>query len=429
MLKKNIRRISTVLLTSVVISFGSVSFADKVQDLRKEQDGIESKLRSNQEKLKKAQTDTKSVESQINELDAKTNKASEELTKVEDELKSIEKDIEKSLKELKEAEKKLAEKQENFEARIKVMYINGNMGYLELLLTSKDVKDFFSRKDMVQEIAEQDRDLLEEMKKQKDIIEEKKIELEAQRASLSAAKTKIEFHKRDLEIATREKSQLMSRLEKDVESYEKEYDKLNTYAKSIEGEILDLQGKHAEAQRKKAEAQNKTSTSSGSSSVASSSPSSSSVESSGSSSSSSASSSPSSSGDYKGGIMAWPVPSSNRISSPFGNRIHPIFKTKKLHTGIDIPASSGSNVISASSGTVIASGFKGGYGNTVIVDHGGGIATLYAHNSSIVVSVGQAVDKGTVIAKIGSTGNSTGPHLHFEVRKNGQYINPVPWVK
>ena len=243
MLKKNIRRISTVLLTAMLISFGSVSFAGSVQDLRKEQDGIESKLRTNQEKLKKAQTDTKSVETQINELDLKTSKASEELAEVEEELKSIQKNIDKNLKELEEAEKRLAEKQENFEARIKVMYMNGNIGYLELLLTSKDVKDFFSRKDMAQEIAEQDKELLEEMKKQKEIIEEKKIELEAQRASLSAAKTKIEFHKKDLETATREKSQLMSRLEKDVEAFEKEYDKLNTYAKNIEGEILDQIGR------------------------------------------------------------------------------------------------------------------------------------------------------------------------------------------
>ena len=159
MLKKYIRKISTVLFAAMLISFGSVSFADKVQELRKEQDGIESKLRSNQEKLKKAQTDTKSVESQINELDVKTNKASEELTKVEDELKIIQEDIDKNLKELEAAEKRLAEKQENFEARIKVMYMNGNIGYLELLLTSKDVKDFFSRKDMVQEIAEQDKEI------------------------------------------------------------------------------------------------------------------------------------------------------------------------------------------------------------------------------------------------------------------------------
>ncbi len=127
--------------------------------------------------------------------------------------------------------------------------------------------------------------------------------------------------------------------------------------------------------------------------------------------------------------MTWPAPGNGRVSSPFGYRIHPIFHTKKLHTGIDIPASTGSSIVAASSGTVIHSGWLGGYGNVVMIDHGGGIVTLYAHNSSLTVSKGQSVSRGSLIAKAGSTGNSTGPHLHFEVRQNGKYIDPLPWVR
>ncbi len=127
--------------------------------------------------------------------------------------------------------------------------------------------------------------------------------------------------------------------------------------------------------------------------------------------------------------MTWPVPSSSRISSPFGNRIHPIFNIFKFHTGIDIPAATGNSILAASSGKVTASRWMSGYGNTVMIDHGGGILTLYAHTSVLLVSQGQTVNKGQVIAKIGSTGNSTGPHLHFEVRKNGEYIDPEPWVR
>ena len=423
MQKNKIRNISTVILMSIIITTGTTSFADKITDLKKEQDGINKELETKQEKINETENQSKGVQEEIDVLDKKANEVSLELSKVEDELVILQENIEINLKELAEAERILAEKQENFEARIKVMYMNGNVGYLELLLTSKDIKDFFSRKDMVQAIAEEDKELLKVMKEQKEIIEEKKIELAAQRASLSAVKTKIESSKKELEIATRQKEDLMSRLQQDIVAFEKEYDKLNDFAQSVGDQILKLQEEQrvreeariraeakskAEADRKVAEA-NKAAASNNKPSAG--------------------STSGSSSQSFVGGRMTWPVPASGRISSPFGYRIHPIFHTKKLHTGIDIPAAAGSNVIAATDGTVIYSGWFGGYGNAVMIDHGGGIVTLYGHNSSTVVSVGQRVARGQLIAKVGSTGNSTGPHSHFEVRQNGQFIDPIPWVR
>lgn len=427
MQKNKIRKISTVVLMSIIISTGTTSFADKINDLKKEQDGIKNELKTKQEKIKETQNQSKTVEEQIDVLDRKVNKASLDLSKVEGELKTIEKNIEQNLIELEKAEKILEEKQENFEARIKVMYMNGNVGYLELLLTSKDIKDFFSRKDMVQAIAEQDKELLRVMKEQKEIIEEKKAELAGQRASLSATKTKLESRKKDLQTATRQKQDLMSRLQKDVATFEQEYDKLNDFAKSVGDKILKLQDEQRqreEAQRAAADAKRREEEAK--KNAASNTKPSNNQPSNNQPSNNQPSDSSSSS---VGGKMAWPVPSTGRISSYFGYRIHPIFHTKKLHTGIDIPAPAGANVIAASNGTVIYSGWLGSYGNTVMIDHGGGIVTLYAHNSSTVVSVGQSVGRGTSIAKVGSTGNSTGPHLHFEVRKNGEYIDPLPWIR
>ena len=131
---------------------------------------------------------------------------------------------------------------------------------------------------------------------------------------------------------------------------------------------------------------------------------------------------------YIGGVLAWPTPSTSYITSPFGYRTHPISGTYKFHTGIDIGASRNSAIIAANDGKVILSGWNGGYGKCIVVDHGGGITTLYAHCNSLYVGVGAYVSRGQTIAAVGSTGNSTGPHLHFEVRVNGSYKNPLNYV-
>ena len=125
---------------------------------------------------------------------------------------------------------------------------------------------------------------------------------------------------------------------------------------------------------------------------------------------------------------SWPVPGYSRVSSPFGYRIHPVLGVKKLHTGIDIPAPTGTPAVAVANGTVIYSGVQGTYGNTVMIKHDNGLVSLYAHNSSLVVRVGDKVKKGQVVSKIGSTGRSTGPHLHFEIRVNGTAQNPLSYL-
>lgn len=373
--KKGIVLLLIILILSLTIV---QAFGETVEDLRKQQQNINKQIDKTKQEIKNIQGKTKDVSKQIEELDLAMDKAATELDKVENQLEDLNLKIDKTLEELKDAEQKVSEQEDSFNQRIRVMYMNGNIGTLEVLLASKDVEDFLSRKDMLQYIAEYDKDLIKFMKEQRDIIEDKKIELEAQRASVEVTKSKIEARKKDLEAATREKENLMSRLQKDIKAFEAEYDKLNEYAKQIESKIVKLQRN---------------------------------------------------TGPYSGGKMDWPVPGHSRISSYYGYRIHPIFKTKKLHTGIDIPAPTGTAIKAAAAGTVIYADWLGGYGKCIMVDHGGGIVTLYAHNSSLTAKVGQTVSRGETIAKAGSTGNSTGPHLHFEVRKNGAYVDPLPWVK
>lgn len=367
------------LLVLVMLSLNIVSaYASSLDELKDDQKNLQSEIEDTKNQIGDIEARTKDVTRQIEDLDKKLNQATIDLENVEQELRDIEEQIVITTEELAEAERDLEERRETFNKRIRVMYMNGNSGYLELLLSSDDIKDFLSRQEMVESIAEHDRELIKFMKETRDTIDAKKVELEAQRASVEVTKSKIESRKRDLDQATREKENLMGRLEIDKKALEEQIDKLNEEAKDLEVKILKLMRD---------------------------------------------------SGPYSGGTMGWPAPGYNRITSEFGYRIHPILKVKKLHTGMDIGVPTGGNIVAAAAGTVIYSGSLGGYGNTVMLDHGGGIVTLYAHNSRLVVSEGQVVARGEIIAKAGSTGMSTGPHLHFEVRKDGVYQDPLTWLK
>ena len=367
------------LLVLIILSLNIVSaYASNLDELKDDQKNLESEIENTKTQIGDIEARTKDVTRQIEDLDKKLNQATIDLENVEQELRDIEEQIVITTEELAEAERDLEEKRDTFNKRIRVMYMNGNSGYLELLLSSDDIKDFLSRQEMVESIAEHDRELIKFMKETRDTIDAKKVELEAQRASVEVTKSKIESRKRDLDQATREKQDLMGRLAIDKKALEEQIDKLNEEAKDLEVKILKLMRD---------------------------------------------------SGPYSGGKMEWPAPGYYRITSEFGYRIHPILKVKKLHTGMDIGVPTGGDIVAAAAGTVIYSGSLGGYGNTVMLDHGGGIVTLYAHNSRLVVSEGQVVARGDVVAKAGSTGMSTGPHLHFEVRKNGAYQDPLTWLK
>lgn len=367
------------MLVVIILSMNIVSaYASNLDDLKDEQKKLEQEIKDTKTEINRIETQTKDVSRQIDDIDRKMNQATVDLENVEIELKNIEEKIIVTTEELEEAEISLEDKKNTFNKRIRVMYMNGNVGFLEILLSSENIKDFLSRQDIVESIAEHDKDLIRFMKEQRNIIDAKKVELEAQRASVEITKSKIESRKKDLETATREKESLMGRLALNRKELEKQVDKFNEEAKEIEAEIVKLQRN---------------------------------------------------SGPYSGGQMEWPAPGYHRITSKFGYRIHPILKTKKLHTGIDIGVPTGGNIVAAAAGIVIYSGSLGGYGNTIMVDHGGGIVTLYAHNSRLVAKEGDVVKRGDIVSKAGSTGMSTGPHLHFEVRKNGVYQDPMTWLK
>ena len=394
-------------LMAITVMAGSViSFADTQGDLNKTNE----KKQKLQTEINANKKESNAIAREVEELSGKIEVTNAELSTIEAKLNELNNSIIANKEKLRIAEEQLFKRNDTFEQRLRVMYKRGTVGYIEVLLDSTDIADFLTRADMIKKVVDHDVTLLDTMKKERDIIEKTKKELEVQQIHVASVKREIETKKSELLVATRAKEELLGKLEADRAQMEQQHDALTLEADALSAVILKKQ-QEAAAAAAAADAASKASS-------ASSAPSQSSGE-----------TTVVDTGEISSKGMTWPAPGYSRVSSPFGYRIHPIFGTKKMHTGIDIAAPMGASIVAATDGVVQSAGGLGGYGNAVIIDHGGGIATLYAHNSKLLVSAGQSVQRGQVIAKAGSTGYSTGPHLHFEVRKNGTYINPLPWIR
>jgi murein DD-endopeptidase MepM/ murein hydrolase activator NlpD len=361
----------------LVFAFCLESFADgisednaKLKDVNKQIDTINAKINENTAK-------NKGLTESIGDLDKSVYLLQESMKLLDKDIDNTQKNINVKEEELTEAERNIDEKTDVMNSRLRVMYKNKEIGYLEVLFSSEDFGDLLTRLDMVKKVYTHDVNLLKYMEEQKGIVVVKKQELETNRLRLVNSRSSKETKAKKLAVSRGNLSREKDALVQNKIELEKAEDKLVDLANKIEAEIRSKQ----------------------------------------------------SDVDYTGGTMTWPSPGYTSISSIFGYRIHPILKTRKMHTGIDIRVPANSTIVAAQSGTVIAAGYNGGYGKIVMIDHGGGIVTLYAHNNTLLVSEGDKVAKGQAISKSGSTGLSTGPHLHFEVRENGKYVNPVPWVK
>lgn len=262
--------------------------------------------------------------------------------------------------------------------RLRVMYKSGNLGYVEVLLGAKDFSDLLTRADKVQLLLDYDKEMLEKLRVAKDIVENAKVTLEEKRADLVSFKSTLELERTQLNASIKLLEGKKGELAQNHKALLNQLKELNEDADALTKVI-----KQQKLRQK-----------------------------------------------YMGGTLIWPLPLDyTYISSPFGNRRHPILGEMIMHTGVDIPAPNGTDVYAAGDGQIIYSGWMGSYGMMVMIDHGGGIVTVYAHNSKLVGKAGSEVKRGDVIALVGSTGRSTGNHLHFEVRDNGNYIDPLKKVK
>ncbi|QXM05336.1 murein hydrolase activator EnvC family protein [Crassaminicella indica] len=377
MMQIKYKKLFMVAMLIIALLITENTFALDVSSDKRKLNAINNQINKVQKELNDNKKKQKSLTTQINELDRKIDKQEKEISDIQTEINKTKKKIAKAKEELQEAEKNIHDKNDILNARLRVMYKNGDIGYAEVLLDSENIIDFLSNLDMIKKILQQDMDLLSYMKEQRDEIDKKKRNLETHKSSMDRMLKNMHQKQKELEVSRGEIRKVKEELLKNSKELEKQIDAMNEYAKKIAEEIRRKQ----------------------------------------------------SGGKYIGGKLAWPAPGYTRITSPYGYRIHPILKRRKLHTGIDIGIPYGKNIVAAGDGTVIKAGWYGAYGKAVMIDHGGGIVTLYGHNSRLVVKEGQKVKRGQVISKCGSTGYSTGPHLHFEVRKNGNPTDPIPWVK
>ena len=375
------RKFLCIVLAFVICSFSIISlvYAEEQEDLQARQQELQNQIKETNEELEGVQNELSQNLEQVQKLDEKISTSQAQLNELNAKITKLQASIEDVEKKLKVAEEKYNKQQKMLDERLLAIYESSDTKYLDVMLSSRSISDFLSNYFLITELTTYDTELLEDMKKQKEEIELERSKLQnshKQLATIKENQTKTAKILENTKIVRENYIAKLSDREKDLQSKIDEY---NTEVAAVNAEILAAVMEDIDTK-------------------------------------------------YIGGELAWPVPGYTRISSNYGMRYHPILHINKLHTGVDIAAPYGSNFIAANDGIVTKAGFNTAYGNMVIIDHGGGISTLYAHGSEILVQVGQVVKRGESVLKVGSTGYSTGAHAHFEVRINGIVTDPMPYI-
>lgn len=376
------RKILCIVLAFVICSFSIFSYVqaeDAATDLQTEREELQNQINDANGQLEDVQNELSENLQQVQKLDEKISTSQQELDEINIKITELQTSMEEIEAKLEIAEENYKKQKELLDNRLIAVYESSDTEYLDVILSSRSVSEFLSNYFLITELATRDIELLEEMQEKKEEIETSKKQIENSKEQLATMKANQTKTAKILENTKTVRENFISKLSDQEKSIQEQIDEYNTRFAEINSEILKLAMDGIDTK-------------------------------------------------YIGGELAWPVPGYTRISSKYGMRTHPITGVYKLHTGVDISAPMGANFIAANDGIVTKAGYNVAYGNMVIIDHGGGVSTLYAHGSEILVQVGQVVKRGEVVLKVGSTGYSTGPHAHFEVRLNGVVTDPMPYI-
>lgn len=438
MLKKLVSGLLTVSLT---LAFVGVADAASVSQLQKQSSAFKNKISSVQSQINSTKQQKVSTQSEIQELDRQLASVQAEITQLNTKIQETTANLNKSQQELKEAIATREAHYNTLKKRIRVMYEYGNSGYLEALLSSDNFSDFITRLEYTNKLVEYDNKVLKDYTHSEEVIATNVKTIAKDKKQIEDMKAEQAKKQQILDNNIARKNQIVKQLDSNQSTYEAQIADLQQQDANVQAliqkaeaeakarEAAAAKAKADAAAKAKAAAQAAKAKSSSSSRTKSSTRSKSSSYNTGSSNTSGGSSSAtvySSNGKH----YQYPIPAYNgyKPNSGYGYRSSPIAGGTEFHTGVDLKATLNTDVIAAESGTVIYAGWRGGYGKCVIIDHGGGYSTLYAHNNVLKVSVGQTVQRGQVIAGAGTTGYSTGVHSHFEVRINGQHTNPTGYI-
>ena len=388
------RKLISIFLVVVLLQyFYSFVFAENItnEEAVNEQKNLNEMNQEVTEQINQANTKLEYVQSelsnkmlQVQELEDKILGYQKEMTGLSDKLDALQNSIDETKQKLTVAEEEYNQKEELLRERLVAMYEDGETQYLDILLSSRNIVEFISGYYLINEFVEYDNTLMQEVAERRDDIE--------------ITKTKLEKEETEIKLMKAKREQTTVVLQNTITLQESYAKKLSKQEQELKNKITEYKQEQARIEALIQQATN----SSNNLDI-----------------------------QYTGGEMLWPVAISGTvITSTYGVREHPIQGVIKEHSGLDIGnATYGSPVVAAADGVVTYAGWLGGYGNCVMLNHGNGLVTLYGHGQKIITELHKKVKKGDLIMEVGSTGNSTGPHLHFEVRVNGSCVNPLNYVK
>lgn len=387
------------LALSLVLSPLSAIYADQKQDISNSQKKIDSmqqekaELEQAMKKLGSLQEDAKAY---ISEMDRQLSSLDEQLTQLARQISDKEAQLKETGEMLTQAQANEAEQYASMKTRIRYMYEKGDTSFIDMILNAGSWKELLNRAEYIKKISSYDRQKLEEYKETRDRVAETRKRQETEKAELLALQEATRAKQSSVQTLMKKKQQELSVYQQQFKDAQNKVSGLNADIQAQEAHIEAIEAeirRREEEARKKAAAEGKQYTQR----------------------------------TLKGGL-SWPLPSSSRVTSGFGARTSPTEGASSYHKGIDISAPVGSAVVAAAAGEVVIATYSASAGNYVMINHGSGIYTVYMHLSSISVSQGESVSQGQKVGGVGSTGYSTGPHLHFGVRKNGSYVDPLSYV-